>query len=50
MKKRKIFIIAVALHFLIGPNYQGLLPEFMGGYLIDILLPFALLEKPNLEQ
>ena len=27
------------LHFLIGPNYQGLLRDFMRGYLIDILLP-----------
>jgi len=30
------------LHFLIGPNYQGILKHFIRGYLIDILLPFNL--------
>ena len=35
-----IFSIFVGLlHFLIGPNYQGLFRDFMRGYLIDIVLP-----------
>ena len=45
--KKKVLItgisIAVALlHFLTGPNYGGPCPEFVNGYLIDILLPFSL--------
>ena len=31
-----------ALHFLKGENYQGPLPIFVNGYLIDILLPMVL--------
>ena len=31
-----------ALHFIIGPNYRGPFKSFFSGYLIDILLPFAL--------
>ena len=30
------------LHFVTGPAYGGPYPEFVNGYLIDILLPFAL--------
>ena len=30
-----------ALHFIKGENYQGPLPIFVNGYLIDILLPMA---------
>jgi hypothetical protein len=29
-------------HFLTGPDYKGPLPVFVNGYLIDILLPFAM--------
>jgi hypothetical protein len=41
------FIVAISLfvgllHFLIGPNYQGILKGFIRGYLIDILLPLNL--------
>ena len=40
-----VVFIAVAvglLHFLTGPTYRGPLPAFVNGYLIDILLPFAI--------
>ena len=30
------------LHFFTGSNYSGPYPEFVNGYLIDILLPFGL--------
>lgn len=30
------------LHFVVGPTYRGPWPGFVRGYLIDILLPFAL--------
>lgn len=30
------------LHFVIGPNYQGIFRHFIRGYLIDILLPLNL--------
>mgnify|MGYP001359424426 CR=1 FL=1 len=30
------------LHFVTGPSYSGPFPGFVNGYLIDILLPFAL--------
>lgn len=30
------------LHFLIGPDYNGFFPNFITGYLIDILLPMNL--------
>jgi hypothetical protein len=30
------------LHFVTGPRYSGPFPAFVNGYLIDILLPFAL--------
>lgn len=30
------------LHFVIGPDYQGIFRQFIRGYLIDILLPMNL--------
>jgi len=30
------------LHFIIGPDYQGICKHFVSGYLIDILLPLNL--------
>ena len=46
MAKRSIITgiaLAVgALHFMTGENYQGPLPSFVNGYLIDILLPMVL--------
>ena len=43
-KKSRYFIVAIALfigllHLIIGPNYQGILKDFVRGYLIDLLLP-----------
>ena len=32
-------LFVALLHFLIGPNYQGFLKDFIRGYLIDFLLP-----------
>jgi hypothetical protein len=46
--RRKLFIciaimVPVALlHFVVGPHYRGPHREFVNGYLIDILLPFAI--------
>lgn len=37
-----ISIIVGLLHFLIGPDYQGIFRHFIRGYLIDILLPMNL--------
>jgi len=37
-----IALVVGALHFLTGENYQGPLPGFVNGYMIDILLPMAL--------
>ncbi len=31
-----------ALHFVTGPGYRGPCPAFVNGYMIDILLPFAM--------
>lgn len=48
MKQKSInMIVAISLfvgllHFVIGPEYQGLFKDFMRGYLIDILLPMNL--------
>jgi hypothetical protein len=45
IKKWTITLIALvvgAFHFLTGENYQGPLPIFVNGYLIDILLPMVL--------
>lgn len=45
--RKKAFVIILslsvaALHFIIGPNYRGPFKDFLSGYLINILLPFAL--------
>lgn len=43
--QRSIYIIVAislfvgSLHFLIGPNHNGIFKHFINGYLIDILLP-----------
>jgi hypothetical protein len=49
MKNKKSIYLIVAislfvglLHFLIGPDYQGIFKTFIRGYLIDIILPFNL--------
>jgi hypothetical protein len=44
---RKVVVVLIAvvvglLHFLTGPEYRGPFPAFVNGYLIDILLPFAM--------
>jgi len=41
------FIVSISLfigllHFIIGPDYQGIFKHFIRGYLIDILLPMNL--------
>ncbi len=45
--KSKYVIVGISvfvglLHFLIGPNYNGIFPNFVSGYLMDILLPMNL--------
>ena len=45
--KRKVIVVFIAvavglLHFLTGPGYRGPFPVFVNGYMIDILLPFAM--------
>lgn len=49
MKNKKSIYLVVSisifvglLHFVIGPNYQGICKHFIRGYLIDILLPMNL--------
>jgi hypothetical protein len=37
-----IALLVGALHFIIGNRYQGPFPNFVNGYLIDILLPMVL--------
>jgi len=44
---RKLIVVFIAvvvglLHFLTGPRYRGPFPAFINGYMIDILLPFAM--------
>lgn len=44
---RKLVVVSIALgvgalHFLTGPGYRGPLPVFVNGYMIDVLLPFAM--------
>ena len=44
---RKAIVVFIAvgvglLHFLTGPGYRGPFPTFVNGYMIDILLPFAM--------
>jgi hypothetical protein len=46
-KKSTVIIVAISilvglLHFVIGPDYQGIFRHFIRGYLIDILLPMNL--------
>ena len=46
-KKSTYIIISISifvglLHFVIGPDYQGIFKHFIRGYLIDILLPMNL--------
>lgn len=49
MKDKKSIYLVVSislfvglLHFIIGPDYQGICKQFIRGYLIDILLPMNL--------
>jgi len=49
MKNKKSIYLIVSisifvglLHFIIGPNYEGVFKHFIRGYLIDILLPLNL--------
>lgn len=49
MKSKKSIYLIVSislfvglLHFIIGPDYQGVWKQFIRGYLIDILLPMNL--------
>ena len=46
MTKRAVItgmaLAVAALHFITGEGYQGPLPAFVNGYLIDILLPMVL--------
>ena len=37
-----ICLAVAAMHLLTGPNYRGPFRPFVTGYLIDIVLPFAL--------
>jgi len=44
---RKGIVVAVALsvgalHFVVGPGYDGPWPGFVRGYLIDLALPFSM--------
>jgi len=44
---RKAVIVAIALfvgalHFIVGPDYEGPFHVFIHSYLIDILLPFSM--------
>jgi hypothetical protein len=46
-KKSTYLIVSISifvglLHFIIGPDYQGIFKHFIRGYLIDILLPMNL--------
>jgi hypothetical protein len=46
-KKSTYLIVSISLfvgllHFVIGPDYQGIFKHFIRGYLIDILLPLNL--------
>ncbi|HNQ66868.1 MAG TPA: DUF2809 domain-containing protein [Bacteroidales bacterium] len=46
-KKSTYIIVSISifvglLHFIIGPDYQGIFKNFIRGYLIDILLPMNL--------
>jgi len=46
-KKSVYLIVGISLfvgllHFIIGPNYDGIFKHFIRGYLIDVLLPMNL--------
>lgn len=46
-RKSRIIVIGISvfvglLHFIIGPDYNGIFKNFVSGYLIDILLPMNL--------
>jgi hypothetical protein len=44
-RKGMVVLIAVVvglLHFLTGPRYRGPFTAFVNGYMIDILVPFAM--------
>lgn len=36
-----IMVPIALLHFFTGPSYKGPYPEFVNGYLLDILVPFG---------
>ena len=36
-----INVTIALLHFVTGSNYRGPFPEFVNGYLLDILIPFG---------
>ena len=36
-----IMILITLIHFFTGSNYKGPYPEFVNGYLLDILVPFG---------
>jgi hypothetical protein len=47
LANRKVVVVLIALivgllHFVTGPSYRGPFPAFVNGYLIDIVLPFAM--------
>lgn len=37
-----VCLVVAALHFVTGPGYSGPLRAFVNGYLIDLLLPMAM--------
>jgi hypothetical protein len=37
-----ICLVVAALHFVTGPGYRGPWPAFVDGYLLDVLIPFAM--------
>jgi hypothetical protein len=46
-KKSTYFIVVISLsvalmHFIIGPDYDGIFKQFVRGYLIDLILPMNL--------
>lgn len=46
MNKQKLAVLSIVipislLHFVTGKNYHGPFPDFVNGYLMDILVPFA---------
>lgn len=37
-----LMLLVASLHFVTGTHYKGPFPHFVNGYLIDLVLPFAL--------